>query len=98
MGGDEFVLLLPGSSQPEIAFRTEELRQVVFDAGNAWDFPARVSMSIGAAVYPQDSTSPNQLLADADRRMYQTKEQQKLLRDAILGAALEKCAETATLQ
>jgi diguanylate cyclase (GGDEF)-like protein len=98
MGGDEFVLLLPGSSQPEIAFRSEELRQIVADAASRWDFPGSVSMSIGAAVYPRDARNPNQLLAEADRRMYETKQQHKMLRQAFLNAALEQCAGTATLQ
>jgi diguanylate cyclase (GGDEF)-like protein/putative nucleotidyltransferase with HDIG domain len=94
MGGDEFVLLLPGSSQPEIAFRSEEFRQSVAEAGAAWDFEGRVGMSLGAAVYPIDATDPNQLLAAADRRMYESKQQQKMLREALLHASLEQCAAT----
>jgi diguanylate cyclase (GGDEF)-like protein/putative nucleotidyltransferase with HDIG domain len=98
MGGDEFVLLLPGSSQPEIAFRSEQFRQSVAEAGAVWDFPGRVGMSIGASIYPHDSTDPNQLLAAADRRMYESKQQQKLLRDALLHASLERCAAAGTIQ
>jgi diguanylate cyclase (GGDEF)-like protein/putative nucleotidyltransferase with HDIG domain len=98
MGGDEFVLLLPGSNQPEIVFRSAELRQAVTDAASTWDFPGQVAISIGASVYPQDGTDANQLLAEADRRMYETKQQQKILRDAMLAAVLERCAETATMQ
>jgi predicted signal transduction protein with EAL and GGDEF domain len=49
-------------------------------------------------VFPQDGTDANQLLSEADRRMYETKQQQKALRDAFLAAALEQCAESAMLQ
>jgi diguanylate cyclase (GGDEF)-like protein/putative nucleotidyltransferase with HDIG domain len=98
MGGDEFVLLLPSSNQPEVAFRCEEFRQAVLDAAAGWDFSAQVGMSIGAAVYPHDGTDGNQLLAAADRRMYESKQQQKMFRDAILTAALEQYAQTGALQ
>src|ERR1051326_1277112 len=90
MGGDEFVLLLPGYNQPEIAFRTAELRQLVSDAAYMEDYPAQVSMSVGAAVFPDDGVDGNQLLAEADRRMYQTKQEHKMLREALFAAALEK--------
>jgi diguanylate cyclase (GGDEF)-like protein/putative nucleotidyltransferase with HDIG domain len=98
MGGDEFVLLLPCSNQPEIAFRCEEFRQAVVDAGEVWDFATRVEMSVGAAVYPHDGEDANQLLAVADRRMYESKQHRKMLREAMFAAALEQCAETAALQ
>ena len=38
------------------------------------------------------------LLAEADRRMYRTKQQQKMLRQPMFGAALEQCAVTVTIQ
>jgi diguanylate cyclase (GGDEF)-like protein len=98
MGGDEFVVLLPGNDQTAIAARIEELRQIAWQAGSAENLLGRVSMSVGAAAYPQDGADSNQLLAEADRRMYQSKQQQKLLREAVLTAALEQCAETATIQ
>ena len=39
----------------------------------------QVSMSIGAATYPQDGADADQLLAAADHRMYKAKQAQKLL-------------------
>jgi GGDEF domain-containing protein len=35
-------------------------------------------MSVGEAVFPEDGMDAEQLLAAADRRMYQAKHQQKL--------------------
>jgi diguanylate cyclase (GGDEF)-like protein len=98
MGGDEFVLLLPGNDQTAILSRTEELRHIAWQAGATDSIMGRVSISIGAAVYPMDGDDADELLAEADRRMYSAKQEQKVLRDATLTAALEKCAATAVLQ
>jgi diguanylate cyclase (GGDEF)-like protein len=99
MGGDEFVVLLPGNDQSAVAARTEELRRIAWTAGGGDPMHGRVTMSIGAAVYPQDGTDADQLLAEADRRMYEAKQEQKLLREATLTAVLEGCAvDTAIVQ
>ena len=92
MGGDEFVVLLPGNDQAAVAARTEELRGIAWHAGSGDPMHGRVTMSIGAAVYPHDGTDADQLLAVADRRMYQTKQEQKLLREAALTTAPDRCA------
>jgi diguanylate cyclase (GGDEF)-like protein len=98
MGGDEFVVLLPGNDQVAVAARTEELRQIAWQAGSGDQVRGRVSMSVGAAVFPYDGSDSDQLLAEADRRMYKAKQEQKLLREAALTAALESCVATAVIQ
>jgi len=80
MGGDEFVMLMPGNDQAEITERIEELRRIVWHAGANGDSRGRVSMSVGAAMYPRDGSDSNELLAEADRRMYQAKQEQKRIR------------------
>src|SRR5580658_7909935 len=71
MGGDEFVLLLPGGAGYSIQQRLDELRQIAIET----TIPAhRVSMSIGEASYPEDGSNAEELLAAADKRMYSAKQ------------------------
>jgi diguanylate cyclase (GGDEF)-like protein/putative nucleotidyltransferase with HDIG domain len=76
MGGDEFVLLLPGTDEESIQQRVAELGAIATKAGelSGVDF---LSMSIGQASYPHDGTDAEQLLAEADRRMYKAKQTNK---------------------
>ena len=75
MGGDEFVLLLPGSDHRSIQARIAELRQIAIGTG----MPAAsgISMSIGEAYYPDDGADAEELLAEADKRMYKSKHLRK---------------------
>ena len=77
MGGDEFVLLLLGNDQSDIDERIEQLRQIEWHAGSGDGLHDRVSMSVGAAVFPQDGSDADELLAEADRRMYKAKQAYK---------------------
>jgi diguanylate cyclase (GGDEF)-like protein/putative nucleotidyltransferase with HDIG domain len=71
MGGDEFVLLLPGTSGDAIRQRIDELRQISIETA----IPAySVCMSIGEACYSEDGTDAEELLAAADKRMYAAKQ------------------------
>jgi diguanylate cyclase (GGDEF)-like protein/putative nucleotidyltransferase with HDIG domain len=74
MGGDEFVLLLLGNDQSVVNRRIEELKQFVWHAGSSDEPYNRVSISIGAAIYPQNGGDADMLLAEADRSMYKAKQ------------------------
>jgi diguanylate cyclase (GGDEF)-like protein/putative nucleotidyltransferase with HDIG domain len=71
MGGDEFVLLLPGIGAELIEGRTEELRRIAVETARPVE---SVSMSVGAACFPDDGSDAEELLAVADKRMYSAKQ------------------------
>jgi len=98
MGGDEFVLLLPGYDQSQIGERTQQLREIAWGAGSTDEIRGKVSMSVGAAVFPRDGVDADQLLAEADRRMYKAKQAQKLMQSALVLPAVDNTAELATIQ
>jgi diguanylate cyclase (GGDEF)-like protein/putative nucleotidyltransferase with HDIG domain len=75
LGGDEFVLVLPHITLPALEARVDLLRAQVSDAGKKAGEGADLSLSVGAALYPADGADAEQLLAEADRRMYQNKRQ-----------------------
>jgi GGDEF domain-containing protein len=54
-------------------------------------------MSVGAAVFPQDGSDADELLAEADRRMYKAKQEHKQKR-AAAAARLECALEMASAQ
>jgi diguanylate cyclase (GGDEF)-like protein/putative nucleotidyltransferase with HDIG domain len=77
MGGDEFVVLLPGLRGDDTAGRIDHLRQVIASAGHGLFPDKQLTASIGIASFPEDGTAAEQILAEADRRMYQEKQQSK---------------------
>jgi diguanylate cyclase (GGDEF)-like protein len=68
-GGDEFALVLPEAS-PEVTDRV--IRRIRARLANDGELPA-VSVSSGAAFYPEDGDSTEKLLGAADRALYQMK-------------------------
>jgi diguanylate cyclase (GGDEF)-like protein len=77
MGGDEFVLLIPGGNVDEIELKIDRMRQVAKRAGDSTPEPCALSMSVGVATYPDDGSDAEDLLAEADRRMYKSKRLRK---------------------
>ena len=73
MGGDEFVLILPGPRPGEIDAKLQQLRAVIGQACQELYLGDLITVSIGAAHYPQDGDDAEQLLSEADRRMYAEK-------------------------
>ncbi len=75
MGGDEFVLLLPGVTMDSAQARIAEFQQSISEAVDLLPEPCTLSMSVGAAYFPIDSIESEELLSTADLRMYKSKRQ-----------------------
>jgi len=74
MGGDEFVIVAPAMTETAIRERTQMLSAMAKRAGQEVCGANFLSMSAGVAFYPEDGMDAEQLLAEADRRMYATKQ------------------------
>lgn len=74
-GGEEFVVVMPGCSREQIDQGAERVRAAV-DNGPILigESQAFVTVSIGAAVIANGSTSDTEILAAADRALYRAKE------------------------
>jgi diguanylate cyclase (GGDEF)-like protein len=77
MGGDEFVIVLPGLTEEIGVSQTERLRSVALETGWKVCGEECLSMSVGVAIYPIDGNDSQTLLAEADRRMYADKQKRK---------------------
>jgi len=77
LGGDEFVLLLDGIGPGEIGSRILQFREMVRTTGRLLLKEDVLDASFGAAFFPADGTTSDELLAAADQRMYQSKAEHK---------------------
>ncbi len=73
MGGDEFVVLLSGVLPEDVIQKASQFRQVVKDIARELFNGGVLTASIGVAHFPTDGTDAEQLLAEADRKMYKEK-------------------------
>jgi diguanylate cyclase (GGDEF)-like protein/putative nucleotidyltransferase with HDIG domain len=77
MGGDEFVLVLPGLRADQIDAKMQGIRSITAEAGQEVCGEDGLSLSVGHACYPEDGEDADQLLSEADRRMYVAKQREK---------------------
>ncbi len=70
MGGDEFVMVLPGLDPTKVDEKVEQLRLRVSKIRNE----PFLTLSVGQAFYPQDGDNVERLLAAADVKMYKDKQ------------------------
>src|ERR1700732_641227 len=96
MGGDEFVVIAPGLQADAAAKKIEQIRPLARQAGFDVCGEDILSLSVGQAVYPDDGTDAEQLLAQADRRMYIEKQKHPSRKDRRLHARM-KCRVTIEL-
>ena len=81
MGGDEFVVIAPGLAADAAVKKVEQMRALARHAGAEVCGEEILSLSVGRAVFPADGKDAEQLLAEADRRMYIEKQKQLAYKD-----------------
>jgi diguanylate cyclase (GGDEF)-like protein/putative nucleotidyltransferase with HDIG domain len=97
MGGDEFVVVAPGLPADAAGKRAEQLRALAKQAGAEVCGEEILSLSVGRSVFPADGNDAEQLLAEADRRMYMEKQKHLSYKDRRSHPRL-KCRVTIELQ
>jgi diguanylate cyclase (GGDEF)-like protein/putative nucleotidyltransferase with HDIG domain len=93
MGGDEFVVIAPGLPSEGAGKKADQMRILARQAGAEVCGEEIVSLSVGRAVFPEDGEDAENLLAEADRRMYVEKQKQLSDKDRRLHPRL-KCRVT----
>ncbi len=79
-GGEEIVILLPGTPEFEAVHTAERLRRVIQQHRGFRDGrgnPREVTVSVGVAVYPDTAKTGDQLFSQADEAMYRAKQRGK---------------------
>jgi diguanylate cyclase (GGDEF)-like protein len=71
LGGEEFALLLPGTDRNGALRAAERIRAEL--AGSPVPVVGRVTVSLGAAIFPEDGENERDLVARADERLYAAK-------------------------
>ena len=97
MGGDEFVVIAPGLSADAAGKKAEQMRALARQAGNEVCGEDILSLSVGRALYPEDGNDAEQLLAEADRRMYLEKQKELSYKDRRSHPRM-KCRVTIEMQ
>jgi len=96
MGGDEFVVIAPGLPVEAALKKAEQLRDLAKQAGLEVCAEEILSLSVGQALYPEDGSDAEELLAEADRRMYLEKQRQPSRKNRRMHAR-RKCRVTIEL-
>jgi diguanylate cyclase (GGDEF)-like protein/putative nucleotidyltransferase with HDIG domain len=87
-GGDEFVLVLPGMKADQVGDKILALSALASEVGRTVCGENIISASVGVASWPDDGLTADELLAEADRRMYANKHSLRLKRP--LGRSAEE--------
>jgi diguanylate cyclase (GGDEF)-like protein/putative nucleotidyltransferase with HDIG domain len=89
MGGDEFVVVLPGCSSEMARDMATRLCEVAVEAGHRVAKQVHLSMSVGWADMPSHGCSVEEILSAADQQMYSVKQAHKNRRRVIpIGVAV----------
>ena len=83
LGGDEFVIILPEMVTDAVQVKIQQIEQLVTRVGvaNGVSLDGNgLAASVGEASFPADGQTVEDLLSEADRRMYLAKRKPKLVR------------------
>jgi diguanylate cyclase (GGDEF)-like protein/putative nucleotidyltransferase with HDIG domain len=86
MGGDEFVLVIPGLQSENVCEKSARLNQLAIQVGQRICGKEMISLSVGTAFCPDDGVDVERLLAEADRKMYTMKQVHHALADRARAA------------
>lgn len=90
IGGDEFVVILPGVSERKEADRVAELLVAAIEEPVSFNgLELCVGASLGVSIYPEDGAYTDALLKKADENMYRTKIMRRSFRSIENGAGQE---------
>jgi diguanylate cyclase (GGDEF)-like protein/putative nucleotidyltransferase with HDIG domain len=84
MGGDEFVVILGGAAREAAVAKSLQYQQITREVGLALYQEDILSVSVGVACFPEDGENAEELLAVADKRMYQAKQAHTEFRPALI--------------
>jgi diguanylate cyclase (GGDEF)-like protein len=87
MGGDEFVVVMPELSPEAAVARAEEFDVIARQAGIKVCGEDALGLSAGVCFFPDDGTAAEDLLAEADRRMYRHKSERRSRQELLNLAA-----------
>jgi diguanylate cyclase (GGDEF)-like protein/putative nucleotidyltransferase with HDIG domain len=92
MGGDEFVIIAPGLTPEAAVAKAERINSFAVAAGQEVCGTNLLSASVGSAFSLPDGMDPEQLLAEADRRMYSVKREYYDCEAGITKLSTTSCA------
>jgi diguanylate cyclase (GGDEF)-like protein/putative nucleotidyltransferase with HDIG domain len=98
MGGDEFVVLLAGATPSETEAKLAHFHEVVRSVCRQLFADDSLTVSAGVAHFPADGNDAEQLLAEADKRMYKEKRARKQHQVAPDSKLIEQRASAAVIQ
>lgn len=101
MGGDEFVVIMPKQTLETAFDLGTKIQTTTEEVGLKLVGDNRLSASWGVSVFGPDGESPESLMAEADRRMYEnkrSKQERMAARLARLAAGIEGTAHSAREQ
>jgi diguanylate cyclase (GGDEF)-like protein len=77
IGGDELALLLPQTDPEQANILCRRVRSQYESESESLKLEIGVTLDFGVAVYPQDGDDKDKLMAVADRRLYELKEERR---------------------
>ena len=90
-GGDEFIVILPRQNKQEALMKVVRMRQAIAEKAflHKENINARLTASFGLAAYPEDAKDKHELLMEADRCLFRSKNEGK---DRITAPELQAVA------
>ncbi|MBP0048681.1 sensor domain-containing diguanylate cyclase [Marinobacterium sp. AK62] len=89
-GGDEFILLMPGTRCRDAKALAAKIESVMSEPFAMGDQEIFISASVGFAVFPDEAKSADQLINLADTRMYSRKREKKAEEASRAGESAEQ--------